>query len=408
MKSGSTALKNLALVAGSIIFAVLLSLSADRIFGAIRRPPGLPETLELIFPPFSEQQYESADFRYSVYINAIGIRDRELPRERGDAYRVLAIGDSYTYGWGVDIENTWTRQLETRLRAEGRDIEILNLGKPGVGPPFYSELAEKAIPLLRPDLVLVCLLQGNDIRAAGEETATLKTRSFWNLVRRLYPNFTLYMRDLRREQEYSGRSHEEMPKQVSTAEDNRRWTANTAQSFLEKMTPEQRARFDAFDEEVKAAYSSGNLNPYMVDLAMQNPDFYILTMDVEDAWTQTCIERTAGHLRRIKQVAEEYGSDTVVICIPEGPYVNRPALINMGRVGYNMPDWLLTTNAMDESPHRAATLAGLQFFQFTDAFRKRQEDPVLYFELDGHSTPAGHHLLAESMASVWASITSRP
>ncbi|HQN01745.1 MAG TPA: SGNH/GDSL hydrolase family protein [Candidatus Hydrogenedentes bacterium] len=401
-------MKNLALVAGSIIFAVLLSLSADRIFGAIRRPPGLPETMELIFPPFSEQHYETADFRYSVYINAIGIRDRELPRERGDAYRVLAIGDSYTYGWGVDIENTWTRQLETRLRAEGRDIEILNLGKPGVGPPFYSELAEKAIPLLRPDLVLVCLLQGNDIRAAGEETATLKTRSFWDLVRRLYPSFTLYMRDLRREREYSGRSQEEMPKQVSNAEDNRRWTANTAQSFLEKMTQEQRTRFDAFDEEVKTAYTSGNLNPYMIDLAMQNPDFYILTMDVEDAWTQTCIERTAGHLRRIKQVAEEYGSDTVVICIPEGPYVNRPALMNMGRVGYNMPDWLLTTNAMDESPHRAATLAGLRFFEFTDAFRKRQDDPALYFELDGHPTPAGNRLLAESMRSLWASITSQP
>jgi len=401
-------LKNLALVAGSVIFVVLLSMFADRVFGAIRRPPGLPETLELIFPPFSEQHYESADFRYSVYINSIGIRDRELPRERGDMYRVLAIGDSYTYGWGVDIENTWMRRLETLLRDEGRNIEILNLGKPGAGPPFYSELAEKAIPLLRPDLVLVCLLQGNDIRAAGDETAALKARDFWDLVRRCYPNITLFLRDQRREREYSGRSHEEMPKQISTAEDNRRWTANTAQSFLEKMTPEQRARFDAFDPEVKEAYSSGNLNPYMVDLAMQNPDFYILTMDVEDAWTQTCIERTASHLKRIRQIAEEYGSKTAVLCIPEGPYVNRPALINMGRVGYNMPDWLLTTDAMDESPRSAAARAGLPFYEFTEKYRSKQDDPSLYFEMDGHPTHAANQLLAESLMSVWEQISIQP
>lgn len=408
MKSGGTVLKNVALVAGAVIFTVLLSLVADRLFGVVRRPPGLPETMELIFPPFSEQHYESADFRYSVYINSIGIRDRELPRERGNTYRVLAIGDSYTYGWGVDIENTWMRQLEALLRDAGRDIEILNLGKPGVGPPFYSELAEQAIPLLRPDLVLICMLQGNDIRAAGDKSASLKDRDFWDSVRSLYPNFTLYMRDLRREQDYSERSHEEMPKQVSTAEDNRRWTANTAQSFLEKMTPEQRARFDAFDEEVKEAYSSGNLNPYMVDLAMQNPDFYILTMDVEDAWTQGCIDRTASHFRRIKQIAAEYGSATAVLCIPEGPYVNRPALINMGRVGYTTPDWLLTTDAMDESPRRAATQADIPFYEFTHAFRERLDDPSLYFELDGHPTPAGNQLLAESLLSVQELLFNRP
>lgn len=398
MKSGSTVLKNLALVAGSVLFVVLLSLVADRIFGAIRRPPGLPERYELIFPPLSEQHYESADFRYSVYINSIGIRDRELPRERGDAFRVLAIGDSYTYGWGVDIENTWMRILEKQLRDAGHNVEILNLGKPGAGPPFYSELAEKAIPLLRPDLVLVCMLQGNDLRAAGPETNTpAPVRDFWETVRALYPNFTLYMRDLRREQEYAGRSHEEMPKQVSSAEDNRTWTANTAKDFLSKMTPEQRARFDAFDDEVKEAYLSGNLNPYMIDLGMQNPDFYILTMDVEDAWTQTCIERTASHFSRVRKAAEAYGADTAVLCIPEGPYVNKPALVSMGRMGYNMPDWLLTTDSMDESVRRAAALAGLPFLGVTDAFRKQQDNPQLYFELDGHPTPQGNQLMADAL-----------
>lgn len=408
MNPGSTTVKNLALVAGSLLFAVLLTLAADRVFGAIRRPPGLPETYELIFPPLSEQHYESADFKYSVYINSIGIRDREMPRERGDAFRILAIGDSYTYGWGVDVENTWMRILETQLRETGQNVEILNLGKPGAGPPFYSELAEKAIPMLRPDLVLICMLQGNDIRAAGPETSPAPARDFWETIRALYPNFTLYVRDLRREQEYAGRSHEEMPKQISSAEENRAWTANTAKSFLEKMTPEQRARFDAFDAEVKEAYLSGNLNPYMIDLGMQNPDFYILTMDVEDAWTQTCIERTASHFARVKKTADAYGAAASVVCVPEGPYVNKPALVSMGRMGYNMPPWLLDTDSMDESVRRAAALADLPFFAVTEPFRAQQENPALYFELDGHPTPEGNRLFANAFRPLLEPLISAP
>lgn len=390
-------LKNLLLTLISLVCVLGATLAADRVFGKVTSPPGLPETYELIFPPFSEQHYETADFRYSVYINSIGIRDRELPKERGDVIRVLAIGDSYTYGWGLDSENTWVRLLENTLREAGYNVEILNLGKPGAGPPFYAELAEKAIPLLRPNLVLIGMLQGNDLRAAGSEASKPLTTGFWEFIRKCWPNFTLFARDIRREREYTHRTHKDMPKQISSAEDNRRWTMETALSFMEKMTPEQRERFEALDDEVKAAYRTGHLNPYMIDLAMQNPDFYILTMDIEDPWTQTCIARTASHLSHIKKVAEEYSCSVIVLAIPEGPYVNRHALKNMARVGYTMPPWLLSTTHMDESIRLAAEHAGLPFYEVTAVFRAQQDNPHLFFTLDGHLTAEGSHLLASTL-----------
>ena len=408
MAPGKTLVKNLALIAGSLLFVIAATLATDRVFGALRQPPGLPETVELIFPPFSEQHYKSHDFEYSVYINSIGIRDRELPKERGNTFRVLAIGDSYTYGWGVNIEDTWMRMLEAQLREAGHDIEILNLGKPGVGPPFYAELAEQAIPLLRPDLILICMLQGNDLRAAGPEAPAPPSQRFWSVVRTLYPNFTLYMRDLRRERIYGERTHHDMPPQVSTAEDNRRWTESTARTFYENMPQEHRARFDAFDDVVKEAYLNGLLNPYMVDLAMQNPDFYVLTMDLEDSWTQTCIERTAALFARIKQSADTYGSRAAVVSIPEGPYVNRAALQNMGRIGYVLPEWLLSTDSMDESLRRAAILADLPFYEVTEEFRAQKENPDLYFELDGHPTQQGNYLFAEAFRPVLEKLIPAP
>ncbi len=396
MSNRGTPLKNLALTGLSLLVVFLLSLGADYVVGVVMRPPHLPQTMELIFPPLSEQHFETNEFHYSVYVNSLGFRDRELPRERGDIYRIVVIGDSYTYGWGVDIEDTWMRMLEADMRNEGYDIEILNLGKPGVGPPFYAELAEKVIPVLRPDLVIVAMLQGNDIRAAGPDDVPLITKDAWDRVRACYPNITRFMRDMCRERVDHHRTHQDMPPQVTKAEDNRNWTVNTAHQFHDNMEPGQRARFDALEDTVREAFLNGDLNPYLVDLALQVPDFYTMAIDPEDPWTQVSIERTAGFFSRIKYVAEQYGGRMIVVSIPEGPYVNAHALRNMARVGYEMPEWLLATDGADEAMAEASKLAETPFYSVTPVFREHKDDPELYFELDGHPTPKGNRLFADA------------
>ncbi len=396
MSNRATLLGNVALLMLSVIFVLLLSLGADYVVGVILRPPHLPETMELIYPPFAEQHFETNEFHYSVYVNSLGFRDRELPRERENAYRIVVIGDSYTYGWGVDIEDTWMRMLEADLRNEGYEIEILNLGKPGVGPPFYAELAEKALPVLRPDLVIVAMLQGNDMRAAGPDDVPLITKDAWDHVRAIYPNISRLMRDMRRERTGHDRTHQDMPPQVTTADDNRNWTVNTARQFHENMKPEQRARFDALEDTVREAFLNGDLNPYLVDLALQVPDFYTMAIDPEDPWTQVSIERTAGFFSRIKYVAEQYGGRMIVVSVPEGPYVNAHAMRNMARVGYEMPKWLLDTDGADEVLAEASNLAESPFYSVTPVFREHEDDPELYFELDGHPTPKGNRLFADA------------
>src|SRR5512134_166244 len=65
-------------------------------------------------------------------INADGFRDREFPVERGAAARIVALGDSVTFGWGVPAEDAWPKQLERLLAADGGpDPEVLNLGVGG-------------------------------------------------------------------------------------------------------------------------------------------------------------------------------------------------------------------------------------------------------------------------------------
>lgn len=67
-----------------------------------------------------------------VEINSHGLRDREHEWTKPPGtYRVLVLGDSITFGWGVRAEETFARQLEQDLNAllDGRPaVEVINSG----------------------------------------------------------------------------------------------------------------------------------------------------------------------------------------------------------------------------------------------------------------------------------------
>ena len=57
-------------------------------------------------------------------VNSLGFRDREFPKEKpAGELRVLAIGDSFTFGAGVQLDDCWVQLLERRL-AEMRGAPV--------------------------------------------------------------------------------------------------------------------------------------------------------------------------------------------------------------------------------------------------------------------------------------------
>ncbi len=397
--SHGTALRNLLLVIASIAFVLLLTLAADRLVGGLSHSAPTPGTMELLFPPNSEQSFESAEFKYTAKINAIGLRDNPVGAKKPGTYRIVCIGDSFTYGWGVDIEQTWVKGVEKRLRDKGWDIEVINAGKPGTGPPDFAALAEKAVPVLLPDLLIVTMLQDDDFAGAGEGVKGSQY-DFLDAARVLYPNFVRMVRLARQARQISANQQPVTPPQKTSAEDNRRWTEKTAKDFLNKMPPENRARFDQFDDKVKQAFLTGRLNPYMIDLAMQNQNFYSICMNLDDPWAQQCVQHLAEQFVRIKRVATNFDARLAVLTIPHGPYVNRAANANIRRVGYTSNDAMLTSDAPDKSVQLACDRAGLPFMTVMTGFRAHMDDPTLYYEMDGHLSASGHKLLAELLTPI--------
>jgi lysophospholipase L1-like esterase len=69
--------------------------------------------------PGQEGSFETAQFRITVHINRRGLRDREHAYERsGEARRILVLGDSFAWGYGVEEPERFTQRLETLLGAE--------------------------------------------------------------------------------------------------------------------------------------------------------------------------------------------------------------------------------------------------------------------------------------------------
>jgi lysophospholipase L1-like esterase len=97
-----------------------------------------------------------------VAISSQGLRERMVTRPKPTGVRrLLCVGDSTTFGWGVNINQTFCRRLETLL---GAGWTTINLGVPGYNPSQAVRRFEVHGLPLEPDLV-VLLLQSNDYEA---------------------------------------------------------------------------------------------------------------------------------------------------------------------------------------------------------------------------------------------------
>ena len=93
-------------------------------------------------------------FRFSS--NGDGFRGRAFTPSRSGVRRVAAIGDSSTFGWGVDDAYTYPHLLEARLNRTGAPpTEVFNLGIPGFTSRHgLAVLRHHALPL-SPDVVII-------------------------------------------------------------------------------------------------------------------------------------------------------------------------------------------------------------------------------------------------------------
>ncbi|HEX2165417.1 MAG TPA: SGNH/GDSL hydrolase family protein, partial [Thermoanaerobaculia bacterium] len=141
-------------------------------------------------------------------VNRYGFRGEEprLAKPAG-TFRVALLGDSQAEALQVDFEDTFGEVLERRLAAcpaplggvppgAGRRVEVLNFGVSGYGTAQALLTLRHAAAPFRPDLALLAVYTGNDVRNNLEELELDPGRPYF----RLLPDGSLELDDSFREE----------------------------------------------------------------------------------------------------------------------------------------------------------------------------------------------------------------
>jgi hypothetical protein len=81
---------------------------------------------------FVGELYTFPEFDSRVVLNEQGFHDRERALAKAPGVvRIGVFGDSMVEGWQVPVDALFTSRLEDALRADGREVEVVNLGYSG-------------------------------------------------------------------------------------------------------------------------------------------------------------------------------------------------------------------------------------------------------------------------------------
>jgi len=105
--------------------------------------------------PGASGQYTAGGRSAKIRINDRGFRDEPYTEALRSDLRILALGDSFTLGLGVDSADPWPEQLELLLRRDfGSRANVVNAGVPGYSARQMRQTGEEVILELHPHIVV--------------------------------------------------------------------------------------------------------------------------------------------------------------------------------------------------------------------------------------------------------------
>lgn len=368
------ALQNLGLLIVSTWFTVAVSVLVDRTYGSFI----MPETADLLYPSYSRAHHETSEFDLLVNINNLGFRGSETKLEKSKK-RVLLIGDSFTFGWGVDLNQTWISLLTERYP----DVEFLNLGQGGNHPGDYVQVAKRAIPLLNPDLIIVGVLQGNDIHQL------MRVIEFEETSRQVPESTTTSESSHARFKRYLGLVFPNLTRRFAgTTFIQGRWQSD-AKSLLEELNESQQSKYNSLDVQIRKDFENGLLNPSLIHESMHHPNILFEAVDTANLLCKKAIIRLHGHLLEMDSLATNHEAELVVVSVPNRPYGFLSEIRPLEQLGFN-------TSGADILEATLPTKLAIESARLIGVYPSMQGDS-LFYTYDGHWNAAGNRIFAKQL-----------
>lgn len=113
----------------------------------------LDNRLIYAFKPDSQGTLRGSDFTDFKKINSFGLRDDEFTNKT-DKYRIIAVGDSFTEGIGVERSSSYPEILQSLLGQKKVDTEVINAGVSGYSPDQEYRFIIEKLSDFKPNLII--------------------------------------------------------------------------------------------------------------------------------------------------------------------------------------------------------------------------------------------------------------
>jgi lysophospholipase L1-like esterase len=340
----------------------------------------------LIFEPNSQAKYHTVEFDFVANINSLGLRDREVDIEKGNRYRILCFGDSWTFGWGVEIENSWPRKLEQFLHEKGfNNIEVINCGQEGQYTTTYKKYMLKAVPLLKPDLVLVGVLQEDDLAQLYENNFKISPSAS------ISDNPTISKKAKHIIKAYLKASFINIlsiigDKTSKTVQIKSSWETS-ANNMINGFNYLQKIRFYTLSDTVQNLFRTGNLNVGLLSYYIDFPDRLTIFNNPNNSATKFSIKEMNKDIKDMKAICKENNCDLVFINLPTADFTGHKVIRTANDI---LNPYFEKNNKIDSIYNSIATSNNLPYIQLTEHFLSLESKTKYFFLYDGHPNENGY------------------
>lgn len=318
---------------------------------------------------YSSGQFVDVERKISMQ----GIRDREYKPKTPDEYRIVAIGDSFTMGAGLKLEDTIPKVLEKLLNSVEyirKKVSVVNCGVGGYAP--WQELIflqERGVNF-DPDMVILQLFPANDV--AGSYTKVGK-----------------YLHAINRKWEYKLRLFQNQNAFPFRVE---RWCQNHLKFYRLFLTV-----FNA-DGLIQPILSNCRLFPkesYPPIISRSTRDFqYEVCLvnwypELEEAW-----DIYAESIREIHDTCQKHNVKLVAYVHGDKNAMRPDYWFNLNK---RFPDTPYEKNKDIRLTQELLEEMNIPYVNLLERFTTIKDIEKLYFENDGHFSPYGANVVAEAI-----------
>jgi len=366
--------KHLFLIIFGLCLGFFASLGLDRVLGIVLNSTGY----FMAMTPNLNELHDMSEYTITAKISSQGIRNKEvtLPKP-ANTYRILALGDSFTFGEGVNQDEAWPQMLEKELNGleKEKKIEVVNAGKPGASPTDIRQICRAYVDRFGIDSIVYAMFADDLNQAAAKQqesdTFLFKIESIWPTLSRLNMKtigFTRYI------------DKPDPGDTVRMSTDNRKKVENLLHrdpSVLIHMQSEFRKDF-----------IEGKINPAVIINAVRTPELpvVLLNEDLRNYMLYSLDERLRLFSERCSR-----NLPVAVVFIPSSEMISEAYMKDKEGLGFKVrPE--LTKISLDTD---LAEIMKKYSFHFVSALSSFRQDACLdcYYAYDGHLTPLGQKRL---------------